>query len=134
MSFSFVSCCVIVCIYLLFLYISNVISMQTRLYIANPKPCFSKKNLKRGKLHRHQKNHIFIDRITEFSFIIFSDFIHFMKCSILSTMDYHLFFFSLLPIIYCILLFVLANRRAQSVRLSALLLRQRLKIMNGIFL
>ena len=29
-----------------------------------------------------------------------------MKCFILSTMDYHLFFFSPLPIIYCILLFV----------------------------
>jgi hypothetical protein len=38
-----------------------------------------------------------IDRITEFSFIIFSDFIHFMKCFILS-MDYHLFFFSPSPI------------------------------------
>jgi len=34
-----------------------------------------------------------IDRITEFSFIIFSDFIHFIKCFILSTMNYHLFFF-----------------------------------------
>jgi len=35
--------------------------MQTRLYIANPKPCFSqqKKTLNRGKLHRQQKNHIF---------------------------------------------------------------------------
>ena len=47
-----------------------------------------------------------IDRITEFSFIIFSDFIHFMKCFILSTIDYHLFFFLPLPIIYCILLFI----------------------------
>ena len=34
-----------------------------------------------------------IDRITEFSFIIFSDVIHFMKCFILSTMDYHVLFF-----------------------------------------
>jgi len=68
--------------------------MQTRLYIANPKLCFStKRTLNRGKLHRQQKNHIFIDRITNFSFIIFSDFIYFMKCFILSTMDYHLFFF-----------------------------------------
>jgi len=47
-----------------------------------------------------------IDRITEFSFIIFLDFIHLMKYFILSIMDYHLFFFSLLPIIYYILLFV----------------------------
>jgi len=58
-----------------------------------------------------------IDRITKFSFIIFSDFIHFMKCFIyfpskkmkcfiLSTMDYHLLFFSPLPVIYCILLLV----------------------------
>jgi len=34
-----------------------------------------------------------IDRITEFSFIIFSDFIHFMKCFILSTVNYHVLFF-----------------------------------------
>ena len=34
-----------------------------------------------------------IDRITEFSFIIFSDVIHFMKCFILSTMNYHVLFF-----------------------------------------
>jgi len=34
-----------------------------------------------------------IDRITEFSFIIFSYFIHFMKCFILSTMNYQMFFF-----------------------------------------
>jgi len=34
-----------------------------------------------------------IDKITGFSFIIFSDFIHFMKCFILSTMDYHVLFF-----------------------------------------
>ena len=34
-----------------------------------------------------------IDRITEFSFIIFSNVIHFMKCFILSTMDYHVLFF-----------------------------------------
>jgi len=40
---------------------ATLISMQTRLYIANPKLCFSqqKKNLNRGKLHRQQKNHIF---------------------------------------------------------------------------
>ena len=44
-----------------------------------------------------------IDRITGFSFIIFSDVIHFMKCFILSTMDYHVLFFPPLPIIYCIL-------------------------------
>jgi len=66
--------------------------MQTRLYIANPKLGFStqKKTLNRGKLHRQQKNHIFIDRITEFSFIKFSYFIHFMKCFILSTMNYRM--------------------------------------------
>ena len=34
-----------------------------------------------------------IDRITEFSFIIFLDFIYFMERFILSTMDYHLLFF-----------------------------------------
>jgi len=34
-----------------------------------------------------------IDRITRFSFIIFSDFIHFMKCFISSTIDYHVLFF-----------------------------------------
>jgi len=35
--------------------------MQTRLFIANPKPCFSqiKKQLNHGKLHRQHKNHIF---------------------------------------------------------------------------
>jgi len=44
-----------------------------------------------------------IDRITGFSFIIISDFIHFMKCFILSTMDYHMSFFSPLSIIYYIL-------------------------------
>jgi len=39
---------------------ATLISMQTRLYITNPKPCFSnKKNLNCGKLHRQQKNHIF---------------------------------------------------------------------------
>jgi len=41
---------------------ATLISMQTRLSIANPKPCFSKnknKNLNHGKLHRQQKNHIF---------------------------------------------------------------------------
>jgi len=55
------------------------------------------------------------DRITEFSFIIFLDFIHFMKCFILSTMDYHLFFSSL-PIIYCILLFVCQSLNNKLVR------------------
>jgi len=57
-----------------------------------------------------------IDRITEFSFIIFLDFIHFMKYFILSTMDYHLFFFSLLTIIYCILLFVCLSVNEKLVR------------------
>ena len=39
---------------------ATLIFMQTRLYIANPKLCFSKKkNLNRGKLQRQQKNHIF---------------------------------------------------------------------------
>jgi len=39
---------------------ATLISMQTRLYIANPKPFFPhKKNLSRGKLHRQQKNYIF---------------------------------------------------------------------------
>jgi len=58
-----------------------------------------------------------IDRITGFSFIIFSDFIHFMKCFILSTINYHVLFFSPLPIIYCILWFVcqsLYNKPVQS--------------------
>jgi len=72
---------------------ATLISMQTRLYIANPKPCFSKKKLNCGKLHRQQKNHIFMGNIIKFSFIIFLDFIHFMNCFILSTMYYHLFFF-----------------------------------------
>jgi len=39
---------------------ATLIFMQTRLYIANPKPCFSiKKTLNRGKLHKQKKNHIF---------------------------------------------------------------------------
>ena len=84
--------------------LATLISMQTRLYIANPKLCFSKKKktLNRSKLYRQHsrriiyfgkwKNLIFsyffyriIDRITEFSFIIFSDFIHFIKYFILPT-------------------------------------------------
>jgi len=39
-----------------------------------------------------------------------------MKCFILSTMNYHLFFFSLLPIIYCILLFVYQSLNNKPVR------------------
>ena len=57
-----------------------------------------------------------IDRITRFSFIILSDFIHFMKCFILSIMDYHVLFFSPLLIIYCILWFVCQSLYNKSVR------------------
>ena len=39
-----------------------------------------------------------------------------MKYFILSTMDYHLFFFSLLTIIYCILLFVCLSVNEKLVR------------------
>ena len=39
-----------------------------------------------------------------------------MKCFILSTIDYHGFFFSLLPIIYCILLFVCQSLNNKLVR------------------
>ena len=82
---------------------ATLIFMQTQLYIANPKPCYYKKNLNRGKLHRQYMNHIFIDRITEFSFIIFLDFIHFMKylfcllwiitCSFFTVTNYILYFY-----------------------------------------
>jgi len=57
-----------------------------------------------------------IDKITEFSFIIFSDFIHFTKCFVLSTMNYHMLFFSPLPVIYYILLFICQSLYNKSVR------------------
>jgi len=48
------------------------------------------------KLHVLKISYFFyqiIDMIIEFSFIIFSDFIHFMKCFILSAMYYNVLFF-----------------------------------------
>jgi len=60
------------------------------------------------------------NKLLGFISVFFSvDFIYFMKYFILSIMDYYLFFFSPLPIIYCILLIVCQSLNNKLVRCTS---------------